>query len=418
MISIYRTVLAGILTHGFQMTFSFAKVRLMSLAGWLILIGLIASCAEPKPSGVDLEPVEPIAPKPATEVSVSPLAPVSWADVEGWLDDDPSLVLEAFQRSCRSLRWREEWQVVCARATELSGMSEAAIRAYFEDNFVPHQMRQPNGETEGLLTGYYVPDLRGSRNPSPAYPYALYKRPEDLLTIDLSEIYPDLNHYRLRGRLDGNKVIPYWDREQINSEGQPLAGQELFWVSDPVELFFLHVQGSGRIIFDDGSSVMVNYADQNGHRYHSVGQYLLDQGIMQPHEMSMQNIRAWARRNPDQVDTLLNQNPSYVFFRELAQDVTSPPGAQGVALTPGRSLAVDPRYIPLGTPVFLNTYWPGTDQPLNRLMVAQDTGGAIKGPVRGDFFWGMGDQAGHQAGRMKQAVRMWILLPKGSEQLP
>jgi membrane-bound lytic murein transglycosylase A len=156
---------------------------------------------------------------------------------------------------------------------------------------------------------------------------------------------------------------------------------------------------------------MVNYADQNGHPYQSIGKLLLDRGMMERNQMSMQNIRLWAQNNPHLVDELLNENPSYVFFRVLDNEAKSPPGALGVPLTSGRSLAVDRRYIPLGAPVFINTTWPNTDKPLKRLMLAQDTGGAIKGRVRGDFFWGMGAEAGNLAGRMKQQVTFWVLLP-------
>jgi membrane-bound lytic murein transglycosylase A len=207
-------------------------------------------------------------------------------------------------------------------------------------------------------------------------------------------------------------VLPYWDRAAIEGHRRPLAGHELFWVKDPVELFFLHIQGSGRILFEDGSRVMVNYAGQNGHPYRSISRWLIDQDIMTRDEMSMQNIRAWARDNPFRVEDLLNTNPSYIFFRELPLDSETPPGALGVPLTPGRSAAVDRRYTPLGAPVFLATTWPNTDRPLHRLMMAQDTGGAIKGPVRADFFWGMGEEAGAEAGKMKQSLRMWVLLPK------
>jgi membrane-bound lytic murein transglycosylase A len=192
-----------------------------------------------------------------------------------------------------------------------------------------------------------------------------------------------------------------------------MSGKELFWVEDPVELFFLQIQGSGRMLLSGGERIMVNYADQNGHPYRSIGRLLLERGAMTRAQMSMQNIKAWAQKNPDQVKSLLAENPSYVFFRELPADVPSPPGAMGIPLTPERSLAVDRRYIPLGAPVYLATTWPGGELPLQRLMVAQDTGGAIKGRVRADFFWGMGDAAGQYAGRMKQPVRLWLLLPHG-----
>jgi membrane-bound lytic murein transglycosylase A len=339
------------------------------------------------------------------------LVPVAFSDVEGWQEDDPGQVLGAFKKSCIALRWRPQWQQVCREVVTLDGMPETEVRAFFERRFTPYELRKPDSSPVGLITGYYVPDLWGSRQPSPDYPYPLYRRPDDLLVIDLSDAYPELGNYRLRGRLEGGRVLPYWDRAGIEGDPRPLAGHELLWVEDLVELFFLHIQGSGRILFEDGSRVMVNYADQNGHPYHSVSRWLIERGIMSRDEMSMQNIRAWARNNPSQVSDLLNSNPSYIFFRELPGDAKSPPGALGVPLTAGRSVAVDRRYTPLGAPVFLATTWPNSDRPLYRLMMAQDTGGAIKGPVRADFFWGMGEDAGNEAGRMKQPLRMWVLLP-------
>ncbi len=385
---------------------------------WLIIVCmmLLAACVRPPEVPMAEEPVteEPVVEEP--DQDVPPLQAVSWSKVSGWQQDNPSLAFGAFLKSCTALRWRPQWQPVCAQAAALEHASEAEVRAFFEDNFIPHQVSQSNGSTEGLLTGYYVPDLKGSRTASADYPFPLYQRPDDMLTIDLSDVYPDLGNYRLRGRVEGTRVIPYWNRADIDSSTQLLAGQELFWVADPVELFFLHVQGSGRILLNNGERVMVGYADQNGHPYRSIGKYLIDRGAMTRDQMSMQNIRAWVRNNPGEMGSLLNQNPSYVFFRELDSDVQSPPGALGVPLTPGRSLAVDRRYVPLGAPVFVETSWPNSDQPLQRLMVAQDTGGAIKGRIRGDFFWGMGDQAGEQAGRMKQSAKFWVLLPKEDAQ--
>jgi membrane-bound lytic murein transglycosylase A len=386
------------------------------LLTWCVLLAwyfMLASCARaPKPVPVVKEPTAEQRPAVEEVAEAAPvLTAVSWQEVPGWLDDDPSLALGAFQKSCRALRHRPQWRSACSAALDLERGTEDEVRSFFESYFVPYMVRQEDGSREGLLTGYYVPDLRGSRTQSAAYPYPLYRRPDDLLTIDLSSVYPDLDNYRLRGRLDGNRVVPYWPRGEIDGPQQPLAGQELFWVSDPVELFFLQIQGSGRIILDDGSRAMVSYADQNGYPYRSIGRYLLELGAMTRDQMSMQNIRAWARRNPERVGELLSQNPSYVFFRELDGDNDTPPGALGVPLTPGRSLAVDRRYIPLGAPVFVETTWPDSGLALKRLMMAQDTGGAIKGRVRGDFFWGMGSQAGARAGRMKQPARFWVLLP-------
>ena len=368
----------------------------------------------PLPKTVERLTPAPVKPEPAAPPA---LVPVPWNEVEGWLEDDPAPALGAFLNGCPPLRLRPQWPAACDEAAALGSRSAAEVRAFFERRFVPYRLQNEDGNPLGLATGYYVPDLRGSREPSAAYPYPLYRRPDDLLVIDLRGVYPELGNYRLRGRLEEQRVRPYWDRAEIDGISRPLAGQELCWVNDPVELFFLQIQGSGRILFEDGSRMMVNYAEQNGHPYRSVGKWLLERGLMTRDQMSMQNIKAWARANPELVGELPGQNPSYVVFRELTGEVESPPGALGVALTPERSVAVDPRHAPLGAPVFLATTWPDSDRPLYRLMVAQDTGGAIKGPVRADFFWGVGDAAGIQAGRMKQPLRMWVLLPSG-EPLP
>src|SRR5207253_2916974 len=190
-------------------------------------------------------------------------------------------------------------------------------------------------------------------------------------------------------------------------DGGPLKGLELAWVEDPVDLFFLHIQGSGQVELENGERIRVGYADQNGHPFRSLGRLLIERGEIPAERASMQGIKDWARRNPGRAQEFLNANPSYVFFRELPRDLTGPLGALGVPLTPERSIAVDPRVVPLGVPVYLATTWPNTADALNRLMVAQDTGGAIAGAVRADFFWGFGDAAGSQAGRMRQSGKMW-----------
>ena len=376
-------------------------IRTLKLLSVTLVMLLIAACSwSPRPDS------------PSTTLASTPMVPVAWNKVEGWQEDDPRQVLEAFGQSCRALRYRQQWEQVCAEIITLNDRSEPDVRAFFESRFIPYQLRQPDNDPVGMVTGYYVPDLWGSRQASTEYTYPIYRRPDDLLVIDLSDAYPELGRYRLRGRLDEGRVVPYWDRAAIEGDRRPLTGHELLWVEDPVELFFLHIQGSGRILFEDGTRTMVNYAGQNGHPYRSISEWLIKRGIMTRDEMSMQNIKMWARNNPDQVNELLNTNPSYVFFLESSNNAdSSPPGALGVPLTPGRSVAVDRRYTPLGAPVFLATTWPNTDQPLYRLMVAQDTGGAIKGPVRADFFWGMGGAAGAEAGRMKQPLKMWVLLP-------
>jgi membrane-bound lytic murein transglycosylase A len=244
------------------------------------------------------------------------------------------------------------------------------------------------------------------------FPYPLYGPPDDLLVVDLGTLYPELRNMRLRGRLDGRKVVPYFSRAEIENGQGALRGRELLWVDDPVELFFLQVQGSGRVRLENGDVVRIGYADQNGHPYRSIGKWLVEQGELTLDKASMQGIKDWGRRNPSRLPELLNANPSYVFFRELPNSLSGPLGALGVPLTAERSIAIDPRAIPLGAPVWLATTRPNSNLTLERLMLAQDTGGAIRGNVRADFFWGYGDDAGRLAGAMKQKGRMWVLLPR------
>jgi membrane-bound lytic murein transglycosylase A len=267
------------------------------------------------------------------------------------------------------------------------------------------------GNASGLVTGYYEPLLRGSRNRAKGFEQPVRGAPSDLLNVDLSALFPELKDKRVRGRLEGNKVVPYWTRAEITARGDRVPAPTLLYVDDAVELFFLQVQGSGRVRLPDGSMVRLNYADQNGHPYQSIGRVLVDRGELKLEEASMQGIQGWARANPARLQGLLDANPSYVFFREVPNTPGGPIGALGVPLTAERSIAVDPRSVPLGAPVFLATTRPNSNRPLNRLVMAQDTGGAIKGAVRADFFWGFGKEAGEQAGRMKQNGRMWVLLP-------
>jgi len=381
----------------------------MLLIAGLVLVVMVG-CTNKPPIEIEPPAIEP----PVVEVPA--LTPVEWEHLNGWEDDYPLPALEAFRNSCVSLKWRDQWREVCSLAAQLDVIDDLTVRNFFEQYFTPHQVRNSDGTTSGLMTGYYGPELQGSRVATEEYRYPLYGQPEDMLIIALDSVYPELGNYRLRGRLEGNRVVPYFDREQIDFGDDPLVGHELFWVKDPVDLFFLHIQGSGSVRLPDGEQVIVNYANQNGHPYRSIGRLLLDRNEMTRDQMSMQNIRRWVANNPEAGQKLLAENPSYVFFRELPAGTSSPPGAMGIPLTPQRSLAVDPRTIPLGAPVFLSTIFPGTeDQPLRQLMVAQDTGGAIKGRVRGDFFWGMGNEAGEFAGRMRHPGELWVLLPRTQE---
>lgn len=386
----------------------------------------------PAPSEAQQEPPEPPEPLPDR----LDLRPVSFGDLPGWTTDSVAAALPAFRRSCSKLDalpddrplggaqdgrvagTAGDWRAICAalRALPSPGdpQSEAAARVFFESRFQPFAATN-RGEPEGLFTGYYEPTLSGSRRRSQRFHVPLYLRPPELVSVDLGRFRDDLTGRRLAGRVEGGRLVPYEDRAAIDGGKLSGRGLELVWVDDPVDAFFLHIQGSGRVELDDGGHLRVGYAAQNGHPYFAVGRELIDRGALTREQVSMQSIRRWLDDHPEQATDLLHRNPSYVFFRELSGD--GPVGSQGVVLSPGRSLAVDRKFLPLGIPVWLDATAPaagmdGIDVPLQRLLIAQDTGGAITGPVRGDVFWGHGEEATDVAGRMKHSGRMWLLLPR------
>lgn len=348
------------------------------------------------------------APKPEPE-----LAQIAFSQLPGWNDEDHASALKAFVTSCDAIGGREHWRDICLAARKISTASVPAARRFFETNFQAYRALNADGSDEGLITGYYEPLLNGSRKPNARYKFPLYAVPDDLLVIDLAELHPELKGMRLRGRLDGRRVIPYFTRGEIDRNEPFASAKVLLWVDDPIDLFFLQVQGSGQVHLNTGERVRIGYADQNGHPYRSIGRYLIDRGELTLEQASMQGIKAWAKQNPARLAELLSHNASYVFFRELPGNLPGPLGALGVPVMAGRSIAVDPRYIPLGAPVYLATTWPNSKRALQRLMMAHDTGGAIRGGVRADYYWGFGEQAGAQAGRMRQMGRMWVLLPNG-----
>jgi membrane-bound lytic murein transglycosylase A len=390
-------------------------------SNWLIigLSLLLAACVAPPAPPLVISPSETLLPQivapPAT-----PFAASKWETLPDWQTMNLAPSWPALLKSCRVLKAKMLWREICADAEQLNTGNSAGIHTFYETWFTPYQLRNPDGSDQGMITGYYEPKLYGSRNRNERFRYPLYSVPEDLLSIDLGTVYPQLKDLRLKGRLQGKRVVPYFSRAEIDAKADSSAAnsfkaRELFWVDNPIELFFLQIQGSGRIELPDGKLLKVGYADQNGYPYISIGKKLVDSGELKLEEASMQGIKSWAEIHPDKLPALLAQNPSYVFFRELPDSLTAPLGALGVPLTEEYSLAVDPRTIPLGAPVFLSTTYPDDNLPLNRLMLAQDTGGAIKGVVRADFFWGFGDTAATQAGKMKQRGRMWVLFPKGGE---
>lgn len=388
--------------------------RLSLLASSATAAFILAACSTtPPPKATEIVPV-PVT-TPASAPAAGPvLRPVAFSGMPGWERDDLRDAWPAFLASCDVMARRAAWKEPCTVAREVDSASSRAIHTFFEAFFVPHQVFNPDGTDNGLVTGYYEPLLNGARKRGGPYQTPLHRTPDDLLNVDLSSVYPELKNMRLRGKLVGNKIMPYPARAELTQSGA-LAGSELIWVDNPIDAFFLQVQGSGRVqIADTKETVRIAYADQNGHPYRSIGRYLVDKGELTMDQASAQGIKAWLAANPKRQQELLNANPGYVFFKEekLTDPRKGPKGALGVPLTPQRSVAVDPNYIPLGAPVFLSTTQPGSSVPLQRMMVAQDTGGAIKNAVRADYFWGFGAEAGEKAGKMKQRGMLWVLLPK------
>lgn len=370
---------------------------------------LLAACSSRPPLPTPTPIPKPPVPEP---VSVRQL-PAQWSDLPAWPGEHLLASWPAWQQSCVKIGKRPAWRAACAAAATLAPESDAQVQAFFEQYFSPWQITSSTGADDGLITGYYESSLRGSREPGPGR-VPLYAVPDDMLNLDMAAVYPSLKGLRLRGRLDGKVVRPYWSRAEIEAGKLAATTPVLVWADNAVDAFFLQIQGSGRVQLEDGSWLRLGYADQNGHPYKSIGKWLVDQGEMTLDQASMQSIRAWGEAHPERLQEMLNQNPSYVFFRRLPEGNDGPIGALGVPLTGGASIAVDPKFTPLGAPVYLDTTYPNRRQSLQRLVMAQDTGGAIAGPVRADFFWGFGDEAAAQAGKMKQRGRMWLLWPQGS----
>jgi len=392
-----------------------------ALAPLFCAILALAGCADPsrpeQPLTCPACPL-PVTPARATEAKHE-RAPFS--AIPGWAAAPLAPGLRAFAAGCARIAAGSALRRTCDAARALPAEDEAAARRFAEENFDAWTIAAADGKPEGLVTGYYEPVLAGSRTRGERFRHPVYGVPPDLVAVELEGVQPELKGLRLRGRLEGRRLVPYWTRAEIESRGA-FAAPVLAWIEDPVELFFLQIQGSGQIALEDagkrGERLRLGYADQNGHPYRSIGRVLIEQRELTLEQASMQGIKAWAAANPQKLRAVLDANPSYVFFREMpAGAAAGPAGTLGVPLTAGYSLAIDPRHVPLGAPVFLATTWPGSTRPLERLTAAQDTGGAIRGAVRADLFWGSGEEAGALAGRMRQQGRLWILWPK-NEALP
>jgi membrane-bound lytic murein transglycosylase A len=338
--------------------------------------------------------------------------PVSWSALPGWQQGQQAQAWPALQQNCERLATSDaSWQGICRDVELLGQPDDNSARAFFESRFVPHKVGGESGQRTGLVTGYYEPLLEGSLVRTERFRYPIYQRPPNLLTIDLGDVYPELKGRPVRGRLQGERVVPYFSRAEIDEPNSPLAGYEIAWVDDPVSLFFLHVQGSGRIRLRDGEILAVGYADQNGHPYVSIGRRLREITGLEPEAINLDSIRRWLEQHPQAIEELLHSNPSYIFFTVRDSTLPGPLGSLRVPLTAEHSAAVDRKYIPLGLPLWLDTTLPDKGPPYRRLLFAQDTGGAIKGPLRVDVFFGQGLEAEKLAGRMRERGRFYVLLP-------
>lgn len=358
------------------------------------------------------------------------LTPARFDDLPGWDRDDPRMALVALARSCdlhlarpadapvgpHAIAGREsDWEGPCRVLGSMAvrRLDAASARRFIETNFRPYAVSGPDGD-DGLFTGYYEASAHGSRRRTARYDVPLYRRPGDLVSADLGVFSDDYRGRSIAGRVRDGHFVPYDDRRAIDAGALAGRGLELLWVDNPVDAFFMQIQGSGRVVMTDGSVVQVGYAGKNGRPYTAIGHVLVEMGAMPQDEVSMQTIRAWLQSHPAEAKTVMEQNRAYVFFREIDGD--GPIGSEGVALTPCRSLAVDRHYLPMGVPLYVaandETGGDAPQPPVHALMVAQDTGGAIRGAVRGDVFLGWGRAAAARAGRMKLTGRYWMLLPR------
>ncbi|MBP6863022.1 MAG: MltA domain-containing protein [Neisseriaceae bacterium] len=420
------------------------------------MIAFLTSCAVKLPTTPTTPPKSSTLPPPPPAQQLPPAVtdprtsvkyvPAAHAQLPNWAQQNFSKSLESFKRSCESLKNQPNWAYTCQVANQIDPTNQALVKQFFEQYFVAWKVIDKE-QDKGTVTGYYEPVLHGAVNPSMTAKFPIYGVPNDMVTVDLpasargqgqvgirkvsdnrgqivagGEYQANLAEFpiterskALKGRFEGNRFVPYYTRGQINTGILNNRAPILGYANDAVELFFLQVQGSGRMQTPDGKFVRLSYADKNEHPYKSIGRYLADRGELPLAQTSMQGIKAWVQQNPTRLNEVLSHNPSFVFFRVLPEAGNAGPiGALGVPLTDEYSGAVDRHHIELGAPIFLSTTYPVTYQPLNRLIMAQDTGSAILGGIRVDFFWGYGDKAGEVAGKMKQQGQVWQLLPHGT----
>lgn len=336
-------------------------------------------------------------------ISNANLSKVKWQEIEGFEDDNLNLALKIFQKNCKASYKNIYLKDVCKKA-----LLNTNGKLFFTQNFTPYKLLNKKNNELGLITGYYEPIIDGSFEKNDIYKYPIYKTPNDLIVVQLSSIYPELKKYRLRGKIVNNKLIPYDSRKELHKNENL---EPLIYLKSKIDRFFLEIQGSGKVRLPNKKIVHVAYANQNGRKYYPVGRKLIKDGLIKKEDMSLQAIKQWCKENPQKIDELFNLNKSSVFFHISEQSAT---GSLGVELTAKRNIAVDRNFIPLGFPVFLNTTNPLTNQKINSLVIAADTGGAIKGEIRADYFWGNGVEAELGAGKMAEDGKLTILIPNSA----
>ena len=351
----------------------------------LLVLGLLSACSSHvAPEGISFEKI-------------------SFRQIDGWYQDDFEEAYPALIRSCTAPA--PVWHNFCSALHDIQEPNSQQIRKLIERYLTPYQV-YANGQKTGRFTGYYEAALEGSPTPTKTHNTPLYGIPADLVRIDLAQFGINSARPYITGRVQDGQLIPYYTRQEIAER----ASKEnvLAWV-DPVDALLLHIQGSGRVQMGK-QTLYVNYAADNGHPFVGIGRLMKQEGLLEPGKASMPDIRDWLKKHPKQAQALMNQNPRYIFFKKAPTSV-GPVGAAGVPLTPLRSMAVDTRYVQLNTPMFLNTTDP-SGRPLRRLVVAQDIGSAITGEIRGDYFWGYGEEAFEQAGRMNSSGSYVVFWPK------
>jgi len=365
----------------------------------LLTIILFTSC-----SNEDKRPIEK-AKKLSSLLPNTYLLKSTFNNLPNFNNEDYLDVLNGFINNCKTSKAKKLYGELCKNSENITD-----AKYFLMSNFIPYMISTKETKREGLLTGYYEAQLNASLKKSSKYNYPIYETPKDLIVVDLSSIYPELKRLRLRGRLVDQKIVPYDTRSQ--SKKNKVNANIICYCDSKVEKFFLEIQGSGKVKLENNTTIYIGYDNQNGHKYRAIGRYLVKIGALKLENVSLQSIKQWLQKNPSRVDEVLNYNKSLVYFKQRTQGAT---GALGLELTSKRSIAIDRKYIPLGSMVYMNAKIKNKD--FSRVVFAQDTGGAIKGAIRADLFLGSGDNALEVAGSLKSTLKLWILLPKREEDL-